>query len=559
MDPSRLLVLVLMVIFTSEYSGISASACEEYDVDQFQLPEGEGFYFVPSEVHGHNLTDEQFTWYRNSSLIKYISSDEKERVHYHGAALIFLNLSKEDSGFYTGQYKTTSGECDNYHVKIDVFKGRHRMNKALYGSVTTSDMNQRIRCPDPVRETCKLLSGNFTWYKDFTISQNSHGPDLWIYNSTKNDEGIYTCICTWKHNHKVYNSSASRELTVLEVQSHRNPEILSPTTKEQFAIEGSEIKLNCSVYCGINVLQSCKASWHVNGKPFNKTYGYSQITTSVMTNHLKNTIATAVLTIERVSAEDFRTEFKCICRGFYDTVSATLTLKRRGTIIPLIIGGVCALFMCVLLAMMVKFFAIDLALFFRTYFPLNSHTADAKVFDAYVVYQMQSGDKVTEDTLCQFVTNVLPLVLEEKCGYRLFIHGRDDIPGEDRLELVEDRMKQSRRLMVILTPGSELDITNQRPTSPKIPVVGGFDWQVGLHHVLVQREMNVILIQLGDMGPQGYSHLPPGLQHLIRNSAPIRWPEGSRGAATWNSRFWKKVRYLMPAKPASKSPQGGII
>lgn len=139
---------------------------------------------------------------------------------------------------------------------------------------------------------------------------------------------------------------------------------------------------------------------------------------------------------------------------------------------------------------------------------------DRRLFDAYVVYQMQSPDKVTEDALAQFVARVLPSILEDRCGYRLFIHGRDAVPGEghlmhsqiwthpevkaplsrpgshthtstlcvpaDRLGLVEDRMKQSRRLMVILAPGSgsESESSDQQSVAPQSPEIGGFDWQV---------------------------------------------------------------------------------
>lgn len=82
---------------------------------------------------------------------------------------------------------------------------------------------------------------------------------------------------------------------------------------------------------------------------------------------------------------------------------------------------------------------------------------------------------------------------------------------------------------------------------------------MGLQHALVKRDSNVILIQLGDLGPQGYRCLYPNFQRLIHQSAPIKWQEGSRGSAAWNSRFWKRVRYLMPATPVKKCTPSAVI
>ncbi|XP_073329947.1 interleukin-1 receptor type 1 [Pagrus major] len=556
MDTPRLLFLIFTLITPSGCSEPDELPCVESDTEPFLLIEGEAFYIKPYDLTENYYPDEEFTWYKNDSQI---SNDESKNVHYHGGALFILNLSAEDSGFYHARRNYSSGSCSNHYVEIEVVD---EIDQTLYLDEVNSHGSQRIHCPDNVKNTCDTFKGNLSWEKDFKLLQGQNDDPFWIENTVKEDEGIYTCICTWEHNRQMYKSSGSRMLKLETPSHHRTPEIISPAEKERFADEGYGITLNCTVFCGTDVKNDCHARWEpVNGPAFKGRHGY-HVNTSVVNEEINNTYSTAVLTIERVSAIDFQTELKCIGQGFYDPkIVKQFKLKRRESIIPLVIRGVCVLLFLVFTTVLIKCFAIDLTLFFRKYFPLRSQTKDASMYDAYVVYQMQSMDKATEDTLCQFITNYLPSVLEEKCGYQLFIHGRDDIPGEDRLELVEDRMKQSRRLMVILTPGSGSgsDITDQHPVSPQISMIEGFDWQLGLHHALVQREMSVILIQLGDTGPEGYTHLPPGLQHLIRKSAPIRWPEGSRGAAASNSRFWKRVRFLMPATPAKKCSQSAII
>ncbi|XP_069569508.1 interleukin-1 receptor type 1 [Brachyistius frenatus] len=558
MEAFRLLFLVVVVISTSECSETTQPECKDLDTETFRILEDEAFYFVPLTLFDPNNPNVNFTWYKNSSQFEKISSDERDRVHFHGGALFFLNPDSADSGHYTARKISSSGKCYNYHVNINFFSASYRGSEAFtYGPIENSDLNKKIPCPDPVSYTCKTFKGNFTWYKELNLLPGKNEENLWVNDVTKH-EGMYTCICTWTHNHKVYNSSASRRLKHKGLHKHDDIQILTPSNKEQVADEGLKIILNCSIYCGVNVKRDCDASWLVNGNPAKKM----DISTKMfMVNPSNITISTTILTIDKVSAKHFQDKFMCVGVGFNTYKTASLTLKRRESITPLVIGGVCVLLFCVIAAMLVKWFAIDLTLFFRPFCTLRSRNEDARLYDAYVVYQTQGIDKGTENTLSMFITKSLPSVLEKKCGYRLFLHGRDDIPGEDRLEVVEKCMRQSRRLMVLLTPGSGSgsETTDGDLLPPQTSAIGGFDWQVGLHHALVQREMNVILIQLGDTGPEGYTHLPPGVQHLIRKSAPIRWPECSQGAAAWNSRFWKKVRYLMPATPAKKRALSDII
>ncbi|KAG7501601.1 interleukin-1 receptor-like 1 [Solea senegalensis] len=535
-DNLHLLLLIFVVI---PIYAFSEPQCKNKDLE-YRLLEGESF--VSLALLEKYLENKGLTWHNNNVTIE---SDETERIHCNGTLFFFLNATTKDSGIYTARRVYPSGNCCNYNLNLTVLKVSQRADpEILFGELDLPGLNKRVSCPIPVTTTCKRLGGNLTWYKDFNLLGVHENP-MWILNTTKDHEGIYTCICTWSHNHKVYNSSGSRKLIVSEPNIYDDVvEIISPSN-EQFADEGSELQLNCTVRCGTNMKKGCFARWQIDGD----MDGYEQTETLNIEEPSKATTTTAVLTIKQVSSWDFQTKLKCTGWNIYSIKSVFLQLKRRGSIICLVITAV---FGSVLAVWLVKCIFIDIALLFRPCLRPFNRKKDVKFFDAYVVYQTQHMDKEAEDTLGRFVMQILPSVLEDKCGYRLFIQGRDDIPGQDRMELVDNNMKQSRRLIILISPGSG---SGSETTDHQSAAAEGFDWQAGLYHALVQREMSVILIQLGDTGTQGYKHLPITLQHLINKSAPLRWPEGSWDAASRNSRFWKKVRYLMPAIPSKKYPQ----
>ncbi|KAF3843587.1 hypothetical protein F7725_002436 [Dissostichus mawsoni] len=362
MDTSRLLLLVYMVITTSECSETAEPECYDLDTQYYNLSEGEAFNFVHDNLN-ISVPDEEITWFNNNQTE--ITADENETVHYHGGSLFFLNLLPEDSGFYSARHKTSSGECTNYKISVNVLK------KFVYEPINNSGITKKVTCPSHVRVTCAKLRGKLTWNKDNKTLHGKNEYTLWVENAKKKDEGIYTCVCAWTHNGKKYNTSGHRSLIVPgNLVTYRKLEIISPTNEEQFADE------------------------------------------------------------------------------------------------------------------------------------------DSRVYDAYVVYQTQSMDKVTEDSLRQFITKTLPSVLEEKP------------PGA----------------------GGGPHAAEQEADGPPHP--GGDEC---------------------DPDPAG-GHRASGILSPPRRPAapdPEERPhEVARGVARsrrLNSHFWKRVRYLMPARPARKHPPSAII
>ncbi|KAG2456609.1 TNIK kinase, partial [Polypterus senegalus] len=118
-------------------------------------------------------------------------------------------------------------------------------------------------------------------------------------------------------------------------------------------------------------------------------------------------------------------------------------------------------------------------------FDMTNKESDGKTYDAYVVYS-KNNPWAPSNKAAQFALQVLPHVLEKKCGYKLFIFGRDELPGEAVTDVVLKNIQKSRRLIFIYASKlyDEYD-----------PLVL-FELHTGLYDALICNKVKVILIEL---------------------------------------------------------------
>uniref|UniRef100_A0A4W4DV10 TIR domain-containing protein n=1 Tax=Electrophorus electricus TaxID=8005 RepID=A0A4W4DV10_ELEEL len=475
--------------------------CERQDIYHVRVIAGEGLYLpCPHLQCSDEMNASAISWFKNDSNgIQQIPAEESARVHYHGAILYILPLALNDTGRYITRWWYEYDKCDEFETDVVVYEEFH--TDQLYGNFSEQTTTVEMLCP-----VCEKQEKNLTWYKDFHLIPGQTEWILRVRHTSKKDDGIYTCVCSWEHYGQTFKSSGSHQLQIVEPAKRYPPKILSPRNNSIDTLHEMEV----------------------------------------------NRTVLSVLNINKVSETDLHSVFRCIASDANKWVQVLITLKTRGTfqsVLPLVMMFLCMILLFLVTVGTMKWFAVDLVLCFRSFWIVWNKRDDGKVYDAYVIYQKDNMDDETEKNLAHFISTVLPTVLEDKCGFKLFIHGRDDLPGEDSLELTDARMQLSRRLIVVLTPGVS---KGQKVMTPK-----GYDWHVGLHQVLVQQEMSAILIQLGGMSK--YSELPLGLQHLLWKTPPLRWDSGSPQAACPGSRFWKQVRYMMPVPTAAASANNMLV
>ncbi|XP_074839366.1 interleukin-1 receptor-like 1 [Carettochelys insculpta] len=484
-------------------------------------------------------------WYHTQTN-QLIPAEEGGRIHSSGRFLWFLPTTKEDSGNYTCvSHKNKCTMQSAISVMVYPYKpGICFPSQIRYPNDTGTLTSGRIVCPTIDNyENATIVE----WYKDCKPLQRQSENYLmgkkyiYIKSPKKLDEGHYTCHFTYMHSGNVYNVSATRRFIVEEkISSLVPPKIQNPLYDSVIQVElGSSLTISCRAFLGFEEQDIAGVTWDVDETKAEDIDPSRFCEDSQFFMGPDGYYGEAILNIEEVKEEDLLSNFTCTAYNEKGYVMHTVTLKLKlpskgdNHSIYLVIGILILLVIIALLVILHQFFHIDLVLLCREIFKPYKTQDDGKIYDAYVIYPKNCTNEA--NFVEYFVHQSLPDVLENKYGYKLYIYGRDMLPGEDVTSAFEMRIQKSRRLIIILTP--------------QLTDCGEFayDHQIALYSALIQSNIKVILLEIETVGD--YEGLQESLRHIIKKQGTIKWKEKhTERPHAPNSKFWKHVRYHMPLR-----------
>uniref|UniRef100_A0A8C0BZX0 Interleukin 1 receptor type 1 n=1 Tax=Buteo japonicus TaxID=224669 RepID=A0A8C0BZX0_9AVES len=483
--------------------------CEAYDVmlRQSLVPDGQPLAIKCSLEKSLKSEDYNLTWYKVGNQTA-VPRDKFSRIHQQNNLIWFLPAMLEDSGDYECVIRKA---C----TKVTVFEridGLCLNEKFAVKEVIFTSSSAKVVCPhlDYFRNDKNIQPVH--WYKDCQLLEGKRfafsSTDLIIFNVTVHDQGNYTCETTYTYNGKQYNISRDISLTMETPIVMLELLVMKPFQKGLW-FYGSICRL----------LDREETSY--DGRP----------------------VHCVKLIILEVNSEDYEQPFVCQASNAFGQVASYIILKLPDIKRWLTGGLVSLLILTFITSIIYKIFKIDLVLWYRNSvcaFASKEETfvfvLDGKIYDAYVLYTKSSGGR-SFYRLETFVHSVLPDVLEQQCGYNLFILGRDDLLGEAVVSVTDETLKQSRRLMIIL--GSE--------TSSCCLFQGTSEQQLAMYNALIHDGIQVILIEMDEI--QDYTSMPESIRYIKQKHGAIQWKgDFSEKSCSANTRFWKNVRYQMPSK-----------
>uniref|UniRef100_A0A8C6N2C7 Interleukin-18 receptor 1 n=2 Tax=Mus spicilegus TaxID=10103 RepID=A0A8C6N2C7_MUSSI len=513
-----ILTLCILIVKSASKSCIHRS--------QIHVVEGEPFYLKPCGISApvHRNETATMRWFKGSASHEYreLNNRSSPRVTFHDHTLEFWPVEMEDEGTYISQVGN-----DHRNWTLNVTK-RNKHSCFSDKLVTSRDVevnkSLHITCKNPNYE--ELIQD--TWlYKN--CKEISKTPRI-LKDAEFGDEGYYSCVFSVHHNGTWYNITKTVNITVIEGRSKVTPAILGPKCEKVGVELGKDVELNCSASLNKDDLFYWSIRKEDSSDP-NVQEDRKETTTWTSEGKLH---ASKILRFQKITENYLNVLYNCTVANeeAIDTKSFVLVRKETpdipghvftGGVTVLVlasVAAVCVVILCVI-------YKVDLVLFYRRIAERDETLTDGKTYDAFVSYLKECHPENKEEYT--FAVETLPRVLEKQFGYKLCIFERDVVPGGAVVDEIHSLIEKSRRLIIVL---SQSYLTNGARR----------ELESGLHEALVERKIKIILIEFTPAS--NITFLPPSLK-LLKSYRVLKWRADSPST---NSRFWKNLVYLMPAK-----------
>ncbi|XP_043086520.1 interleukin-1 receptor type 1 [Puntigrus tetrazona] len=562
------LVFLLAVLWAAECGVIStqepvgSGSCVDYG------QEFDRVYSVPGEVVilecplSPAETPFNVTWYddRTGSEI----TDLEQNVTLRNTQVWFFNVTLQQQGKYTCVVRTAGGDCYKKSTGLVVTEmsseNCERPQKGLQR--VRAHGNDLLVCP--LRRYLESVdSPSIRWYKncDLLREDEKFAPNkdmLNILQINPDDAGAYTCTMSFLLAGVVREMAETIECEVVDDNLNK-PQVIEPVNETIKVENGSSFGKDCVVHVRgkgvvmVNVVWAQLESEDVFISKNTSQRVHQKLVSKSQTEDGYRIVQRLLLSA--VSEEDFYLNFTCIVSSSRGYLTGQITLvppdPNLFLLLGLLLGLVALLFVSGVLLCTV--FKVELALCVRTVFPFVYKTTegDGKQYDAYIAFpRVLEGSSEKAEI---FAMSTLPQVLEGQYGYKLFILGRDGLPGEAVVDVVQDALSRCRRLLLLYTAASLC--------SPE-----ALEWaeqQTGLYQALVENSMSVVLLELEEIReplllPRAVRLLKDKQGALQAWKRRKRWPfwdrtsEGSVSSLKPSARFWREVRYRMPVRGKAK-------
>ncbi|XP_004704498.1 interleukin-18 receptor 1 [Echinops telfairi] len=491
---------------------------------------GEPFYleYCPSSAEREDPKG-MIRWIKKKGALEQIELDPRNssRIMFNGCALEFWPVELDDSGLYIFKM---GNDTWNWNLMV-ISRNEHRCfteNRVTSKSVEVKK-NLELRCGN---HHYKKWVQRTSFYKDCReITENNKNPFNSQMNAEFQDMGYYTCVHSLHYNGKLFNVTNTFNVSVTGDRNNIIPVLYGSKFNEIEVELGKDKQLNCSALVNEddNIYWSI---WRENGIDPN-VHEENEIKTKTTDGKWQ---ASRVLSIENINENNLNFPYNCTVISGEGSETNVFILVRKGGIddIPDHIftrGMITASLILVAVVFVVigcYIYRVDLTLFYRRFIGKDETLTDGKTYDAFVSYLKECRPENCEEHT--FAVEILPSVLEKHFGYRLCIFERDVLPGGAVVDEIHSLIEKSRRIIIVLS---------ERYMSNKVR----YELESGLHEALVERKIKIILIEFTPV--RDVMFLPQSLE-LLKSHRVLKWK--AEKSLSYNSSFWKNLRYLMPAK-----------